>query len=62
MVNVDSILKEMWSLYKRYRWRLWTVLSIEMYVKSVQAVIIVDSIVSRNVCGDCTSSIGGCCG
>ena len=39
-------------------------MSVEMYVESIQAVpvAVVDSIVSRNVCGDCTCSTSGYCG
>ena len=57
-------------------WLRWTVLSVEVYVESLQAVVVavvvsiifrnvdplMDSIVSRSVSGVCSESIGGSVG
>ena len=47
----------------QYQWLLWTAMSVEMYVESIQPVpvAVVDSIVNRNVCGVCTGRTGDCC-
>ena len=52
------------GFYRQYQWLCWTVLSVELYVGSLQAVpvVVLDSIVSRTVSGVFTGSTCGCAG